>query len=251
MPRRRIILYPYSPGSESCRDLSLALREKYHGKVLRVHSGGRYHPRARDAVINWGNPRDPAWIHGMMNKPSAVALSIDKLRCFQVLHSAGVSAVPHTTSRTVATGWPQIVERHVVGGHGGAGIVLSTPETIADAPLYTRLMAPANEYRVHVFMGKVIDYTKKIKRTDDRIVSRADNDYIKNLDAGWEFIRDVAPRESVKTLALAAIEALGLDFGSVDIIRHNRVNYFLETGTAPGLSPIGLQAYSNAILRAL
>ena len=44
------------------------------------------------------------------------------------------------------------------------------------------------------------------------------------------------------------VEALGLDFGSVDIIRSNKTNYVLEVGTACGLSPYGVECYADAIL---
>ncbi len=252
----RIVLFPYKIGSRSCKDLQAALERKNNDKtILRVRSNGRYRPRYDDTIINWGNSRFPSWIHDrqydrrFLNAPDKVNISVNKLRCFEYLKKSNISIVPFTTDRRVALDWPVIVERHKLESYGGDGIVINKSPSFGHAPLYTKLLTPASEYRVHVFNGEVIDYSKKVKRVDGKIVSRLDDDFIKNRENGWEYIRDVEPRPSVVELALAAVKALGLDFGAVDIIRHKKVNYVLEIGTAAGLSPMGIEAYANAILK--
>ncbi len=249
MKQRRIILFPYKLGSQSCRDLATYLRTRHGGRVLRVAADGHYKPLGRDIVVNWGNSKLPRWSHEMFNKPVNVSYSVNKLACFNALNEAGISTVPFTTDKEVAKDYEMIVERHKLCSYGGDGIVISDYETVGNAPLYTELLTPATEYRVHVFKGEVIDYTKKIKRVEEGIKSRIAGDFIKNSENGWEYIRDVEPRPSVKELAIATIEALGLDFGAVDILRHERVNYVLEVGTASGLSPMGVKAYGEAILK--
>lgn len=251
----RVILFPYKMGSESCKALSQALREKYHGKILRVRAGGHFHPRSSDTILTWGNSPSPEWrgeanLDRWLNK-FGVKTASNKLETFRVLTEVDVDAVPWTTDRDVAREWATVVERHTLTGHSGAGIEINAGSEIGTAPLYTKLLAPSHEYRVHVFGGKVIDYTKKLKRVDGEIVHRVEDDHIRNAANGWEYIRDVEPRESVKELAVDAIAALGLDFGAVDIIRHKRKNYVLEVNTACGLSPRGIEAYSDAIIEAI
>lgn len=249
----RIILFPYKAGSESCKLIADFLRTKTTKKVLRVFSDGNYRPRNLDLIINWGNSKNPQWAPKAqtkyLNKTGHVALSVNKLKTFETLKAAGISHAPFTTDRNEALEWPWIVERHKLESYGGEGIVIHDSENLGHAPLYTYLLTPATEYRVHVFNGEIIDYTKKIKRTEDGIKSRVEGDLVKNHENGWEYLRDVDPRPSVQELATNTIKALELDFGAVDIIRHHKINYVLEVGTASGLSPMGVEAYGDAILK--
>ncbi len=256
MPRR-IIFYPYKMGSKSCRDLVATLRSKTNAKIFRVFPDRSYRPRPSDTIVNWGNSQvsrfqnntsEDQWI----NRMGHVSMAANKLLTLRILQEAGLSHIPFVQSAAeVPEEWAQIVERHKLTGHSGEGIRIADRGSLTPAPLYTKLLTPCHEYRVHVFNGRVIDYTKKIKRVEGEIIHRADGDYVKNKVNGWEYIRDVAPRDSVTELAISAVEALGLQFGAVDIIRHKRKNYVLEVGTAPGLSPIGLEAYADAILETI
>jgi predicted ATP-grasp superfamily ATP-dependent carboligase len=116
------------------------------------------------------------------------------------------------------------------------------------ARLYTELLTPNEEYRVHVFRGEVLDYSKKYKRVNGQVVF-VSPECPKNRSTGWEYLRNVEGyREGVVKRAKAAVEALGLDFGIVDLIRHNDKTYVLEVNTACGLSPRGLRAYSDKII---
>jgi hypothetical protein len=272
----RIIFYPYKMGSKSCSDIVKRLRENnVQRKILRVHPSRNFHSFSRDTLVNWGNSTIPSWdMRSILNRPENVKVAANKLLTFRALQAAGISIVPYTDSPFDATNW--LVEDHIVvsrmklSGHSGDGIVISRlddehDDEIPTAQLYTRFMKKSVEYRVHVFRGEVIDYTKKVKRVrcdsclagfsrEDilsnctcSLRSRVKDDFVRSNTLGWELIRDVAPRDSVKQLAIDAVAALGLDFGSVDIIRSNRVNYVLEVGTAPGLSPYGVQRYCEAI----
>jgi len=120
------------------------------------------------------------------------------------------------------------------------------------APLYTQYVKKADEYRVHVFDGEVIDVQQKRKRQE---VPNEEVDYqIRNASSGWVFCRDgVECPESVRSTAIRAVSVLGLDFGAVDVgyNRHNSVESVYEVNTAPGLEGTTLDLYYEAIQKRL
>mgnify|MGYP001617152969 CR=1 FL=1 len=244
----RFIIYPYKMGSASARALSRTLTENAEGNILRVYPDRTFRSRPDDCIINWGNTNEPNWdYHEMLNKPEAVALAVNKLATFEKLKEADVRTVPWTTDINVARDWGLVCERHALRGHSGMGIRVATGDQLQPAPLYTKMLVPCEEYSVHVFRGEIIDYSKKVKRVNDEIITSND-EMIKNKGAGWEYLRDVAPREGVSIRAIAAVEALGLDFGAVDVIRYKDKSYVLEVGTAAGLSPRGVESYVAKII---
>lgn len=247
---RRIVLFPYKMASASSKSIAEALQRETHDfKILRVFPDRKFSPRPDDVIVNWGNTQMPTWGSGVtfLNPPSAVSIAVNKLRTFERLEEAEVRTVPWTTDIDEAREWELICERHKLEAHSGAGIRVSAPNSAQNAPLYTQMLLPCEEYRVHVFQGQVIDYAKKMKLVDGEYVNEP-NEHIKNHDNGFYFLRDVAPRSGVCTRAIEAVEALGLDFGAVDVLRYKNKSYVLEVGTAAGLSPMGADAYAQAIL---
>ena len=74
------------------------------------------------------------------------------------------------------------------------------------------------------------------------------NPYIQNYGQGYRFR---APNFDIhqdrKDLAIAAVRALGLDFGAVDmLIGEDKKAYVLEVNSAPACSPLTLTAYAEA-----
>jgi glutathione synthase/RimK-type ligase-like ATP-grasp enzyme len=116
------------------------------------------------------------------------------------------------------------------------------------APLYTKKIENTGEYRVHVFKGEVIDYRKKSRHDGDEATD--EQGAIRNLANGWIYRSGNLNRlERVESLAISAVEALGLDFGAVDIIKDENGDVMvLEVNTAVGLEEQTLQNYVNAIL---
>lgn len=250
----RLIFYPYKMGSKSCGDLVEALRNSQDArKTFRAFPDRRFLSRSNDIIINWGNSRLPNWgFNQMINPPQSVARAANKLVALRTLDSAGVNTPTYTTDREQAAEYARCVVRHKLNGHSGDGIeIIEHGNPIPAAPLYVEFLPKSVEYRVHIFRGKVIDYTKKVKRVNGEVKSRVDGDFVRSHELGWELIREVTPRESVIKLANDAVAALGLYFGAVDIIRSNRVNYVLEVNTACGLSEIGIEAYKCAIMELL
>lgn len=244
----RFVLYPYKLASASCKSIAEAL-QRNGVPSIRVYPDRNYHPRVDDIIVNWGNTQLPKWsTERMLNDPRAVAKAVNKLETFRVLKEAGVRTVPWTEAGEEAEQWPLICERHKLEAHSGAGIWVSTPDTMHDALLYTKMLVPCEEYRVHVFNGEVIDYAKKLKLVDGEYVNEP-NEHIKNHDHGYYFLRDVSKREGVCQRAIEAVAALGLTFGAVDVLRYKNKSYALEVGTAAGLSPMGAEAYAQAIIK--
>ena len=123
---------------------------------------------------------------------------------------------------------------------------------VVDAPMYTKYVKKQDEYRVHVFDGEVIDVQQKKKR---QLVPNQDVNYqIRNSANGWVYCRDalVVP-DCVRTAAVAACAALGLDFGAADVgyncAGQSAVVY--EVNTAPGLEGTTLERYNRAIQQLL
>jgi len=138
-----------------------------------------------------------------------------------------------------------VVCRTVLNGHSGNGIIIAENEDeLVKAPLYTRYVKKQNEYRVHVFNGKMIHKQRKARRLD---VPDEEVDWkVRNHDNGFIFqIEDFDLPEDCEKQAIAAVEALGLDFGAVDVVYNGKEQkaYVLEVNSAPGLSGTTLDKY--------
>lgn len=256
----RAVLLPYKIGSQSAKQLALTLTGNLGLKVRRVRHDGKYRPKLRSLIINYGSNSRPSWpsVGRWLNPPEACARAGNKLRAFEAFAQAGLSCPEWTYNREVAQQWVEsglvVVARTILNGHSGRGIVLcdnSGDHQLVNAPLYVKYKKKRKEYRVHVFQEKIIDVAEKRRRHMETRPPQFDG-YVRNLANGWVFCRNNVIRPGdMEGLALGACNALGLDFGAVDIIWNERDNkcYVLEVNTAPGLQGTTLANYSNAIQR--
>lgn len=259
----RIGVYPYKMGSKSARQISASLN------AYRYRPVGSYKPCSDDFIINWGSSTIPVWYEAcrafkrlgapfvFLNKPEAVAISANKLHTFRVLTEAGVAVPDWTRDGYTAINWIRqgfsVYARKVLTGHSGNGIQVIEPNPtinttqITVAPLYVKKVNNNGEYRVHVFNGAVIDYQKKRRHNEDH-PTEAQND-VRNLANGWIYARENLKRlERIENIAISAVQALGLDFGAVDIIKDENGDVFvLEVNTACGMSDTTLNNYITAI----
>ena len=248
MTRTKIKIYPYKLGSESARSLAQAL------DTVCVKPDGKYKYYSNHIILNWGNSDIPKWFDRsvrILNHPLDVAVAVNKLETLRHLVVNAVPTVEWTTSFSLAKEWidqgETVVERHNLTGSKGDGIRIvnaDSDDEIALAPLYTKLIGRAREYRVHVFNGEVIDVQQKKRREGN------DSDgTIKNVDNGWVFVRDeiTTPPRSIFDVAVRSVVALGLDFGAVDILTKDGNCYVLEVNTACGLEGSTITSYVNAI----
>lgn len=239
-------ILPYKPGSSSARAISIALGGK------RVRFNGRFRPRKRHLVVNWGNAHTPAWWTDGLNPPAVVARSSNKLIALRMMKEAGVSVPEFTDDRLVAQQWiydgKVVVGRRILNGSKGIGcIVWDNKEAVAcTCPLYTKHLRHKREFRIHVFNGRIIDQVEKRKRNgfENR------NGWIRNYNNGYVFCRtNVLIPEEVKEQAIKAARGLGLDFAAVDVAYREKEDkaYVLEANTAPGIEGTTIRNYINAI----
>ena len=256
-------LLPYKAGSESAK----ALANKLGIKRLK-EDGSTWRGKNGDYLINWGrsNPHSGFMSNAIiLNKPENIALAIHKVKSFAAFNAAiadgrNLKVPENTVDRATAHAWlttgTDVVVRNVVQGHSGAGIEIVTAADLVKimgggqefprAPLYTAYVRKAQEYRIHVMNDKVFFVQRKARKMD--VPDENVNWQVRNLDGGFIYANvDVEVSDVAKQYAIAAVEALGLHFGAVDIIETKRGNFFvLEVNTACGLAGTTLDKYAEA-----
>ena len=271
----RIKLYPYNTMSESANTLKQELTNRWRVSLSSPIPTTRVRlipiiirptsPRQSsdtDIIINWGNsmlPQNFQWLSKDLNHPNAVKIATNKFLTFQRLGETPIPTPEWTENHEMALAWVTngytVVVRHRVNAHSGEGISLFTPDDyingveLPDAPLYVKYKKKRSEYRVHVFNGRVIDVQEKRKQTD---FNRNDlQSKIRSHTNGWVFCReDLSPYSNrLGEIATQAVDAIGLDFGAVDIIYNQREDayYVLEVNTAVGLEGSTVRIYADAI----
>lgn len=247
-----LAIYPHNPNSEGAAELAAELG------IRRIRQeGSTYVGRAGKTVINWGSSNLPAHVRGsrILNSPEAIAACSNKRTFFQTVDNRDGPAprVPEwTTDHQVAMRWildgNVVCARTVLQGHSAEGlIILERGVDFVAAPLYTKYVKKTEEWRIHVFEGRVIAKQKKLKRNDfDGEV----NWRIRNHDNGFIYAREVAePHQDIVDQAVAAVACIpGLCFGAVDVIWNQQQGraYVLEVNTAPGLSGQTVTDYADA-----
>lgn len=249
-----MLIYSHNPKSEGAKELKDALgirRIKNEGSTFR---GG-----PNKVVINWGSANLPDEVSKckVINSEKAVSIASDKLKTFDKLSKEKVSIPDFTTDAKTAMEWvaagATVVARTVLRGSSGAGIVIMEKdkmESFTKAPLYTKYVPKKEEFRIHVLGGKVISEQKKALRNGWIEEHGPPNYKIRNLDNGFVFIRnDIQVPKSVREQAIAAVKALGLDFGAVDVIYNEKQAraYVIEVNTAPGLEGQTVTDYAKGL----
>lgn len=207
-----------------------------------------------DLIINWG--RSERRFNGnYINEPAKVGDASNKSLACAAFEEAGVQQAPYTSDPTVVKQWlddgSDVLARTLTRASGGRGIQFLRAEEnpkIPRAPLYTKYVKKTDEFRVHVWQGKVIDVQQK-RRSRDVPDARV-NWQIRNHDNGFIYARDNCnPHGDIDTPSCAAVRALALDFGAVDLgYNEKRGEYTVyEVNTAPGLEGSTVDAYFKAV----
>jgi len=115
-----------------------------------------------------------------------------------------------------------------------------------DNPYGSRLYPKTHEYRVHIGHGKVLLVQEKVQTSFEHVGENW------NYENGYSFV--VIPwkqyRKEIVSLAVEALEVVGLDFGAVDIMS-DPLDHFLpiavvcEINTSPRLEGYTAQRYAE------
>lgn len=244
--------YLYNNNSESGNALSQAL-----GALRIRHEGSSFRGRHDKVVINWGSGDLPREVRkcAVVNTENAVYSAINKILCLNLLHREGVPHIEYTSNYNLAVGWAaepgvHVYVRECVTGHDGAGLSVYDRSNITRAPqnarLYTKGVPIDQEYRVTVVKNgtefQVLAGQRKVKHDD---AERTTNNLVRTSSNGWGFKLINHERylpASVRTCAVGACSALGLDFCGVDVVLlPDGSARVLEVNTAPELTPTVLQ----------
>lgn len=253
-----IRIQPYNYRSRSARELSRTL-----GVLLQTPRRLRIDGDRPRFVINWGSTAVDPYATGYLNDPAAVACAASKVESFEKFKEAEVPTVPWTTEREVAQGWfndgATVIARTLTRANSGRGIVVCDPTdettslsgTVPAAPLYTKYVKKACEYRVHASaIGDILDVQQK--RLRSTLMGQGVDTRIRNHAGGFVFVREgCEPRAGVLAAARRAVLSLGLAYGAVDVgwNDHFERAYVYEVNTAPGLEGSTPAAYLNYFTR--
>lgn len=249
-------IIPYKISSSSAKFLANFLN------IKRIFPNKSYKYLKKDILINWGYSSFPPILtnikeYNIINPFESVANCVNKINCLTILRENNISCIDFTTNKEEAIELLKngniIYCRTLINSTKGNGIVIAnTLEELVDSKLYTIYFKNTNEYRVHVFDGKVIDIQEKKRMSEEKLnsfgISKENRTKrIRNHDSGWCFCREnIVFPEIVGDTAIKAVKALGLTFGACDISFNSKKNNcaVLEINTAPGLEE-GLETHKN------
>lgn len=239
---KRAVILTYKATSKSAKYLTNHLE----GRMIIQ----RESIRPDECLINWGgglfSSRD--WSPEWLNNPSKVVNCVEKIKAFQLFAGADVPHPAWTFHGSIARQWLDaghtILARATSTGMMGRGIsLLNNPrQQIPEAEFYTKHIMHTDEYRVHVFKGMLVNLGKKVQLRPNA------NMMVRNADErDWDFEHvETAPYPVIQA-GIAAVEALGLDFGAADVGFRARDNkaYVFEVNSAPGVGHNTITKFAN------
>lgn len=184
-----------------------------------------------------------------LNSLESVKLASDKVKALYAFECAGVPSPRRWFADNIAGGGETALiwrknARH--SANDNPYIVRANETTDRGRQLLydycLEFIDKRNEYRATSLLGRAIRLQKKVPKEG----CTPDMD-VRSNSRGWQ-LKDVEFTQSgrVSGLGIAAIGALGLDFGAADIIESlDGVLYVIEVNTAPGLTGRGIRRYSR------
>jgi glutathione synthase/RimK-type ligase-like ATP-grasp enzyme len=209
-----------------------------------------------EVVIRWGSVRKTGF-KKEFNSVESASLARDKPGMLRLLNKAGIGS-PHVIlfgdkdrdEQIMSMKLPFISRNNVHMGGSGFRWIHTKSEAEneikqADGSRHwAELIKSDNEYRVHVFQGRIIRVAIKSKPDDGSVACEV----VKSHHNGWIFCGVLvknAPKR-VKQAAVMACDLIKIDFAAVDVITSGDKAYVLELNTAPGLTGITLERYVKA-----
>ena len=248
-------VHAYTDTSETAKKVAEAL-----GWPLFTRRSPHPTPTPDSYILNWGDGDFTSPESNVVNNGSAIEKAVNKRMCFIAMERHGVSVPRYTSDHALALDWLRrgstIYVRHNIVGFDGAGLEIVEPgpnNTLPLAPLYVKgLVNVIDEYRLTCFKGSVLVTQKKVPISS--LPSEKINFKMRTSSGGWGFdVVDSLPMHH-NDAALAACEALRLDFGGVDLVVCTNTlfpgaqqAFVLEVNTAPFLTPHALTKFVSAV----
>lgn len=226
-------------------------------RYLGMSHGTRPAQDRPNLLIRWGTSAQvPQRPRNILNRRDAILAATNKLAVLQTLPRVDIPAPPVLTL-TPETDFGRIrfpaLARNVAHTQG-RDIVLCMQRSDAvkardrmQKEYLVEYVPTKYEFRAHVFNGSVIKVSKKMP---DPAYDGDDFPWIRNRDTGYRYVQAPNFPQVIRSVAISAVQALGLHFGAVDIIvSDTNQPYVLEVNTGPGLIASGIEAYGQAIIQ--
>lgn len=157
-----------------------------------------------------------------LNTARAVSCCVNKPKTFDALRKANVNTVEYVLKKPIPKHWDWVVIRDKINGRKAEGLNYhENNELVPIGNLYTEYFEHKYEYRIMVFLGKVVGrYFKK---------TIADDWYF-NLQPAKGF-------EEMDDQCIRAAKALGIDYVGFDVVANTKKDFrILEANSGPRIT---------------
>lgn len=214
-------------------------------------------------LIRWGSTkRVPLKPKRAVNKRHAILRATDKLGSLALLKKEHVT-VPrvYVLNEALNANFSVLLGRRVHHTQGKDIIICLQHEDVVRAlnmPLnkrpdfFTTYIPTQREFRVHVFDEKILKISEKILTEPGEF----EVPWIRNYENGYTFrnLKHMGNhmKSQLTSVAICAVEALGLEFGAVDVVMSDDGMFVvLEVNTGPSLGDNSLEAYVSTFAEIL
>lgn len=205
-------------------------------------------PRAQaDLFVRWGNSL-LATPNGAkeINTKEAVSNASDKLKMMRILVDTDGVKIPEIqifADNAYAAAGVDADKKFFRNAHDQ---IAFRANHVAGDKYCLAPVEKTHEYRVHIFNEKTLGIYEKVPHEgeDGLIRKDANCDFVRRDMANDQYRNQL---KGARPMAVAAVKALGLVFGGVDIIKDANGNwYVLEVNSAPALNEPNIERWCNA-----
>lgn len=205
-------------GKESAKELAMILK----ADVINPYKTERRDYREYDLLFNYGCNRKVK-CNRIINKSKSVARCIDKVKTFEALTEYEVPHPEYVVHKgKIPKHWDQIAVRPSRKGNQAKDIdYVMAGDKVPDAELYTQVYYSKYEFRIVVFMGKVVGRYRKREVKDEWILDPVEAEGFEHIDAA----------------CIRAAQSLDIDFVGFDVLSRGKTKFvILEANSAPILT---------------
>lgn len=205
-------------GKESAEELAAIIK----ADTSNPYTAKRRDYREYDLLFNYGCNRKIK-CNRIINKSKSVSRCIDKVKTFEALDEYNVPYPEYTVDRNkIPKHWDQIAVRPSRKGNQAKDIdYVMAGAHVPEAELYTQVFYSKFEFRIVVFMGKVVGRYRKRQVKDEWLLDPVEAEGFGYID-----------RACIK-----AAKALDIDLVGFDVLSRGKTRFvILEANSAPILT---------------